>query len=283
MNYKKNQMLPSSREQLQNEGYCILKDVVSNELLSRTRDCVYEAITKHADLQSNKNQSPDLMVDSDDYPELSGIVGNPVVLQSLNQMGLNDCAFWKAVIISKPPGGPRLYWHQDCLMWDDPRSYSEIAPMIFLMYYMEDTSRENGCLRILPGTHRKRHILHEMGEAHTPEINDMKNLNDPRFLDYEGEKDLPMYAGDVVIGDARMFHATHENQSDERRTVITIWYHPHFDDLHPRTKSWIYQQFHRKHGKWPESALSEILEVIPNYSGDTIPMEYNRFPDERLI
>ena len=144
MDYKKKQMLSSSREQLQNEGYCILKDVVSNELLSRTRDCVYEAITKHADLQSNKNQSPGLMVDSDDYPELSGIVGNTVVLQSLNQMGLNDCAFWKAVIISKPPGGPRLYWHQDCLMWDDPRSYSEIAPMIFLMYYMEDTSRENG-------------------------------------------------------------------------------------------------------------------------------------------
>ena len=83
-------MLSSSREQLQNEGYCILKDVVSNELLSRTRDCVYEAITKHADLQSNKNQSPGLMVDSDDYPELSGIVGNPVVLQSLNQMGAEN-------------------------------------------------------------------------------------------------------------------------------------------------------------------------------------------------
>lgn len=279
----KMEILSANRKQLQDEGYCILKDVVNNKLFSQTKECINVAITTHIDLDSKKNRSPGLMIDSDSYPDLSGIIGNPVVLQALNQMGLNGCAFWKAVIISKPPGGPRLYWHQDCLMWNDPRSYSEISPMIFLMYYMEDTNRENGCLRILPGTHRKRHILHETGEAHTREINDMENPDDPRFLSYEGEKDVPVSAGDVVIGDARMFHATHENKSDERRTVITIWYHPLFYGLQPSTQSWIHKQFYEKHQQWPESALAAISELIPRYDGDAIPMKYNRFPDERLI
>jgi ectoine hydroxylase-related dioxygenase (phytanoyl-CoA dioxygenase family) len=121
-----------------------------------------------------------------------------------------------------------------------------------------------------------------MGEAHTPEINDMENPDDPRFLNFAGEKDVPMCAGDVVIGDARMFHATHENRSNERRTVITIWYHPLFDGLQPSTQSWIHKQFHERHGHWPESALAEISAVMPRYDGDVPPMKYNRFPDERL-
>ena len=275
-------VVSARRKQLQDEGYCILKGVANDELLSRTQACVNNAITAHAPSQPKKNQSPGLMLAAEHYPGLSGIIGNPVVSQALEQMGLNGSAFWKAVIISKPPAGPRLYWHQDCLMWDDPRSYSQISPMIFLMYYMEDTTGENGCLRVLPGTHRKRHILHQMGEAHTSEINDMENPDDPRFLNYAGEKDVPMRAGDVVIGDARMFHATHENRSDERRTVITIWYHPLFDGLQPSTQSWIHKQFHERHGHWPESALAEISAVIPRYDGDVPPMKYNRFPDKRL-
>jgi ectoine hydroxylase-related dioxygenase (phytanoyl-CoA dioxygenase family) len=46
-----------------------------------------------------------------------------------------------------------------------------------------------------------------------------------------------MAAGDVVIGDSRMLHSTHANQSDQRRTVLTIWYWPDYDDLPDEVKS----------------------------------------------
>ena len=68
---------------------------------------------------------------------------------ALEAMGFGGSRFWKAVIISKPGPSPRLYWHQDCMWWDDPRAYGDYSPMIFLMYYLDDTSRENGCLRLL--------------------------------------------------------------------------------------------------------------------------------------
>ena len=273
---------PAKLKQLQNEGYCILENVADEALLERTRACVKQAIATLDDDQLTRNVSPGTLIDSGPHPELAGIVGNPTALKALDEMGLPGSKFWKAVIISKPPAGPRLYWHQDCLMWQDPRSYSAIPPMIFLMYYMEDTSRENGCLRVLPGTHRRWHILHDMGEAHTPDINSIENPDDPRFLDYPNEQDVPMRAGDLVIGDARMFHATHANASDQRRTVITIWYHPQFDDLLPATQSWIHEGFHSRHDAWPEAALAEIEPLIPRYTGNVPPMRYNRFPDERL-
>lgn len=267
---------------LQNEGYCILENAVPHALIEHTRACVDLAITSQDSEALARVRSPGTLIAAEHHPDLAALIGNPIALKALDGMGLTDSKFWKAVIISKPPGGPRLYWHQDCLMWQDARSYSAIPPMIFLMYYLEDTTRDNGCLRVLPGTHRRRHILHEMGEAHTPDINSMENPNDPRFLNYPDEQDLPMCAGDLVIGDARMFHATHANRSCERRTVITIWYHPKFNGLSPGTQSWIHEEFHRRHIDWPKAALKAIDAVIPCYTGDAIPMKYNRFPDERL-
>ena len=274
--------MPAKLEQLQREGYCVLEELANEALLRRTRGCVEQAVATQDIERLARTRSPGTLIDSNAYPELAGIIGNPVSLKALDEMGLPGSKFWKAVIISKPPGGPRLYWHQDCLMWQDPRAYSEIPPMIFLMYYLEDTTRENGCLRVLPGTHRRRHVLHGMGEAHTPEINRVENPVDPRFLDYPEEEDLPVLAGDLVVGDARMFHATHANRSSQRRTVITVWYHPVFDGLLPSTQSWIHEEFHHRHGDWPEAALAEIEPVIPRYTGCAAPMKFNRFPDERL-
>ena len=101
-------IVPARRKQLQVEGYCILKGVVNDDLLNRTQACVNNAIAAQLPLQPKKNQSPGLMLAAEHYPELSGIIGNPVVWQALGQMGLSGSAFWKAVVISKPPAGPRL-------------------------------------------------------------------------------------------------------------------------------------------------------------------------------
>ncbi len=167
-------------------------------------------------------------------------------------------------------------------MWQDPRAYSDRPPMIFLMYYLEDTERQNGCLRLLPGTHRHRHILHGMGEAHTREINRIDDPDDPRFRDYPGEIDVPVRAGDLVVGDARMFHSAHANRSAHKRTVITIWFHPFFSDLQEPTRSWIHDAMHRQHANWPREALAKIEPLIPDYRGAVDPMESNRVPDDRL-
>ncbi len=269
-------------QQLKRQGFFILENIADQNLLEKTRACVAPALASQDDEARVRTRSPGSLIDSNDYPDLADLIGNPQALNALQEMGLSDIRFWKAVIISKPPGGPRLYWHQDCIMWQDPRAYSDEPPMIFLMYYLEDTTRENGCIRVLPGTHRKRHELHGMGTAHTYDVNRIDNPNEPRFLDYPGEQDLPVRAGDLLVGDARMFHSTHQNRSTEQRTVITIWFHPGFSDLLPQVQSWIHNSMYNNHGNWPEEAKRKIAEVYPRYSGDAPPMELIRTPDSRL-
>jgi ectoine hydroxylase-related dioxygenase (phytanoyl-CoA dioxygenase family) len=36
--------------------------------------------------------------------------------------------------------------------------------------------------------------------------------------------DVEVKAGDLVLGDARLLHAAHANNSDRRRTLITMWW-----------------------------------------------------------
>ena len=268
--------------QLIENGFCVIEGVADEWLLNRTRACVDKALAEVEPERLEKTKAPGSLIDSNNYPELADLIGNRRALTELARMGLEEIKFWKAVIISKPPGGPRLYWHQDCLMWQDVRAYSDRPPMIFLMYYLEDTTRWNGCLRLLPGTHRHRHVLHDMGEAHTREINRMEDPDDPRFRDYAGEVDVPVKAGDVVVGDARMFHSAHANRSDEKRTVITIWFHPFYSDLQEPTQSWIHEAMHRQHAGWPREALAKLGPLVPDYQGTVEAMETNRTPDERL-
>ena len=52
-----------------------------------------------------------------------------------------------------------------------------------------------------------------------------------------GEVDVAVTAGDLVIGDSRVLHAAHANTTGERRTVLTTWYLPRYDELSERLRA----------------------------------------------
>ena len=86
-----------------------------------------------------------------------------------------------------------------------------------------------------------------------------------------------------MVGDARLFHATHANTTGEYRTVITIWFHPLFEDLEEPTQNWIHHAFHRQHAEWPREALDKIRPVILDYRGTVEPPDFNRQPDRAKL
>ena len=100
------------------------------------------------------------------------------------------------------------------------------------MYYLVDTTPHNGCLSLLRGSHLQRHRMHdEVPDAHTDEL---RRFTDPDYSAYQSlaeEVDVPVKAGDLVIGDSRLLHSAHANKSDHRRTVVTLWYFPYFELL----------------------------------------------------
>ena len=92
---------------------------------------------------------------------------------------------------------------------------------------------------MVPGSHLKRHALHDLvPESHTHQNRLYQNTDhNPAFAHYEDEIDVPLRAGDCVAGYGTLFHSSHANDSNSRRTCLTMWYYPAFPDLPERTRA----------------------------------------------
>ena len=216
------------------------------------------------------------------HPFMAELIAYPRTLKIFTDLGFDDPKFMSGYVISKPPGGPPLRWHQDGFWWSHPVSYTAQTQQWFLMYYLVDTTCENGCLRVIPGSHLKRHALHE----HIPEyennikqFNRAEELNHPLFQKEEGEVDVLVKAGDLVIGDARLFHSAYSNQSKVWRTVLTLWYWPDFNAMPEPIRAMIGSNRHRLAESWPHQLTDPLTTA---YQGDTKPLKSSRFPTQEL-
>ena len=210
------------------------------------------------------------------HPAFAEVIACPAARAVFAKLGFDHPKVWSGFVISKPPHSPPLHWHQDGLLWEHPISYTDQPQQFFLMYYLIDTNRSNGCLRVIPGSHRKRHALHQHDPRATGKKEVMHNvqLEHPSFQPAEGEIDVPVRAGDVVIGDARMLHSAHANQSEQRRTVLTIWYWPAYDDLPEEVRGMIARAVteHPEWGNWVTQTQSLTGPLIPLYEGGVEPL-----------
>jgi ectoine hydroxylase-related dioxygenase (phytanoyl-CoA dioxygenase family) len=165
------------------------------------------------------------------------------------------------------------------VLWDHPISYTDRPQQYFLMYYLVDTSRHNGCLRVIPGSHLKRHPLHDLPRnAHeSDEVGTAANLEHPALQPAAGEVDVPVRAGDVVVGDARLLHSAQANRSDQRRTVLTIWYWPAYDELPEEVQALITRHVTERPDwcRWVEQTRAVTGDLLPDYDGAVEQASWN--------
>ena len=179
-------------------------------------------------------------------------------------------------IISKPALSPPLFWHFDWAGWDHPFSWAKIPAQLFFMYYLVDTNINNGCLRVIPKSHIEENPLHELfGDAHSSKLRQAKDLALPEFQFQKGEKDIPVNAGDLVIGDSRLLHASHSNNTDKRRTVITLWFHPWYSDIPGPLQGFISKMWDIPKD-WPKNAKKKVEDFRPIYTGKEKAVNFER-------
>ena len=165
----------------------------------------------------------------------------------------NNLVF-RNITINKPGQSPGLYWHQDWMKWNDPVSLSPWCQTVFLNWYLTDTDRENGCLRVIPGSHRRRFDLHEhLIPPHEGGGYEIEETNQWMFLDHPQAIDVPVNAGQLVVADARLLHGTHPNKTDERRTLLLGW----FFRRDTKAPDW-----------WDGEVPQEILDRDPLFKAD---------------
>ena len=132
------------RDQLVNDGYTVIQNVVDEPMLDELRAWTEEYFTTHDVDPKYRYQGSDIQVVPpsrwDERPrELSERVFPPPYRRALPGLSglkrprvraiqLEDLTPSGGIIIlSKPPQGPPLYWHQDFMNWGKPGSSHAVA------------------------------------------------------------------------------------------------------------------------------------------------------------
>ncbi|GIX07347.1 MAG: hypothetical protein KatS3mg115_1750 [Candidatus Poribacteria bacterium] len=149
-------------------------------------------------------------------PILTEIARHPKIAALLRELLAEDVKLLQDMAMLKPPqvGSPKT-WHQDC-------AYFPIEPPRVLGFWiaLDQATRENGCMEVIPGTHREP-IPHE-------------TIVEDAFPDYGIPKDHPVFQrtavavelepGDALVFDGLLVHGTGPNRSDRPRRALQLHY-----------------------------------------------------------
>ena len=281
----------AARRQLVAEGFCHVPGVLDPAALKATRDAAEAALGTIGADHRTQWRSQGSLVPVADHPTFAPLIAHAGFQEMFGRLGLHSTLYSSGYVISKPPGGPALFWHQDWWGWEHPISRGDRIAQVALFLYMTDTTRENGCLRLIPGTHRRPHPLHDLVDAHDPTLAEVKNPDDHAFASHPDEVDVPVTAGDVVVVDARLIHGAHPNRSGKERTNITLWWHPAYENLPATIRARIWTVYERtgidtdfdadrslRPDTWPEPHRSRALPFIVTDPGPVEPEPWIRTP-----
>ncbi|MEM7533981.1 MAG: phytanoyl-CoA dioxygenase family protein [Chloroflexota bacterium] len=236
--------MDSKLNQLVTDGYCVFENVLSDDLLHRLRIASDNVLDANEYATKKNNQGNIVAIQYQDTAFLD-LITWPRAINALHQLGFQHPKYWSGFVIAKEPHEPPLYWHQDWVFWDEPESADPLPHQLFLMYYLTDTRVENGCLRIIPRSHIQRFDIHDLlGKGHDSDIRASTDYTHPLMSKHPPAVDVPVQAGDLVIGDARLLHSANQNQTDTRRTVLTLWYLPRLDQASERVQAGFQQHLY---------------------------------------
>ena len=154
------------------------------------------------------------------------IARTPEILQMVEQILGPDFALWNSSLFAKPAlDGQRTPWHQDGQYWP-------IRPLATCTVWiaLDDSTTENGCLRVIPGSHRARRLCgHRIVDADDVTLN--QELLEEEY-DPSSATEIVLEAGQMSLHDVYLLHGSESNRSPRPRRGMTLRYMPttsHFD------------------------------------------------------
>jgi ectoine hydroxylase-related dioxygenase (phytanoyl-CoA dioxygenase family) len=147
-------------------------------------------------------------------------------------LGINiDC--FLSQYIFKNPGAWGQPWHQDSSYFPFDR-----YPQVGAWVATSPATIENGCLVILPGSHKEH--LHE----HVPDDREGSNYGYTEIKDQDFTNEIPvtLETGDLLLFHSFLMHKSYDNKSKSKRTAVVFHFAEtgtDFGELDSPTNEWI--------------------------------------------
>jgi ectoine hydroxylase len=121
--------------------------------------------------------------------------------------------------LKRPREGSGFRWHQDSPYWAHFTRDLERLPNA--MVCLDDASEENGCLRVVRGSHRRGMLPGLEGQGVLGPL-----FTDPRHFEVSEQVPTAVPAGSLVFFSAHSVHGSEPNRSDRLRRALVITYQP---------------------------------------------------------
>ena len=149
------------------------------------------------------------------------IASNPRILDCVEQLYGPDILLLSTHVFCKHgPNEKFVAWHQDLTYWGlDP--LEEVTSW----YALDDSDAGNGCMRVIPGRHRRQLVEH--GTSQQPGNLLSVNQEVPVSDDDEAAAiDCVLRAGEISLHEGTVIHGSLPNRSSRRRCGVTARYIP---------------------------------------------------------
>lgn len=209
-------MSGNMEQQFAEKGYVVIEDLFSTEEVRKLKlevARVLEEVKKEKGAEAVKHgvyvgmsAASALFRQAAAKPELAAvlkkIIGEQVIF-------LSDKVVFKDSKVDF--GSP---WHQDYPYWEGSHKFS-------VWIALDDAARENGCLKILPGSHLKGALHHGEGDN---DGNGFSSRLKEEDIDQSQIVDLPASRGTAIVFHDLLFHASYPNQSGKDRVALISTY-----------------------------------------------------------
>jgi phytanoyl-CoA hydroxylase len=188
-------------------------------------------------------QMPEDIVAKAFNPHLFGKAGEFAISQKcgaiVEELLDTKASVFQSMFILKNPGAWGQPWHQDAFYFD-----FDTSPQIGLWLAISEATLENGCLSVLPGSHK--HPIHE----HGPDKREGSNYGYREVDVSDNDKAVPvlMQPGDLLVFHSHLLHKSVDNQGVARREAMVLHYAPtgsvnqadaHMKPIHDKIYRWI--------------------------------------------
>ena len=206
------------------EGWVVPEFRLPPRRVAQMHDALNELIHRNPGVRPEKLVSAHIEGDNGE-----GVRGNrafldlardPEILELVSGVLGEDVILWGCHVFCKPAEeGYETPWHQDGHYWP-------IRPLATCTAWvaLEPSTKENGCLRVIPGSHAPRR-LHEHLHEERADLSLNQRMAAAAF-DEEQAVDIELEPGQMSLHDVYMIHGAKANTSGRRRTGVALRYMP---------------------------------------------------------
>jgi len=223
-------LTPEERQRYEEEGFVVREAVVDDEWLAEVRADLADLHERMADrppegvhLSWEHEVDPavtrrikQLMHAELISPALNRLVRSEPVLDVVESILGPDISLFHCKLLMKAArDGTVTPWHQDYSYWE---TRDNRPLMLNCMLQIDDSTLENGCLQMVPGSHKGGLLEHERAGRV------FGRFLPGHFAPRADAEPVPLRAGSAIFFGPLIIHGSDANQSEHDRRAVTIAY-----------------------------------------------------------